>query len=280
MGTAPRLSERQFRTWRALLERGTGLRLPEARRPQLETLGAERAAATGCAGFAEYLYRLVHRPSFGRREWQLLAARLAVHETRFFRHPAVFAAMGRHLAERLRAGQQRLSLWSAGTASGEEAYSLAILAARLAVGRPEPLEFLVVGTDIDGEALARAAAGVYREPLRRGLEAADLAAFFEPAGAGAWRVRESLRRRVRFLRHDLLEEASGALLPAMDLISCQNVLVHLTPWRRRVAARRLAERLKPGGLLVFSPGDLGGWRPEGLQRMPDLPAAFRRPMGQ
>ena len=253
------MSTSEFRDWQTLLEERTGVVISEQRRTFLQTNLSARMRELGVADYAAY-YRQVTDGPRGAVEWSTLLDRLTVQETRFFRHPASFEVLERHLAERLQLGLERpWELWSVGCSSGEEPYSLAISAAQVLRDSEWPDHFGVTGTDISLNALSKAREAVYGA---RRLEqmAEDLRQrYFVSQADGRFKVIPGLAARVCCARLNVLELAK-APMSGMDVIFCQNLLIYFRRWRRREILNRLAERLAPGGLLVVGVGEVVGWQ--------------------
>jgi chemotaxis protein methyltransferase CheR len=181
-------------------------------------------------------------------DWAALLDAVTVQETRMFRAVAQVEIFRGQVLPALGAPGRPLALVSAGCATGEEAWTLAILAAR--AGRPAR----VLGLDLSRPALDQAQAARYRlgppDALREVPEAdralLDIAdGWFEPVA--------SLRPAVAFQRANLMQPG----LPAggIDAIFCRNVLFYLTAEARALVLRSLAEALRPGGALVLGPTD-------------------------
>lgn len=169
-------------------------------------------------------------------------------ETYFFRDRRQLAA----LAGLLAGSAAPLTLWSAGCATGEEPYSLAIL--MLEAG----LTGMVVGTDVSRAALAQARNARYRTgPMSPCREVTDQdAAFLPPAPAtnGERTVAAAVRAMVRLAEHNIL---TGPPAPGrFDAVVCRNVLVHMDGASRTAALTVLAAALRPGGALLLGPGDV------------------------
>lgn len=167
-------------------------------------------------------------------------------ETYFFRDRRQLAA----LAALLAGSATPLTLWSAGCATGEEPYSLAIL--MLEAG----LTGMVVGTDVSRAALAQARNARYRtgpmSPCREVTE--QDVAFLPPAPGGERTVAATVRAMVRLAEHNIL---TGPPAPALfDAVVCRNVLVHMDGASRTAALSVLAAALRPGGALLLGPGDV------------------------
>jgi chemotaxis protein methyltransferase CheR len=198
-------------------------------------------------------------------EWANLDALCAIPVSRFYRDRGVFEALERTVLPALaEAAPPRTALdaWSAGCASGEEPYSLAILwRVRLQPRFPQ-LGLRIVATDLDEQVLARARTGRYAASSLKELPEDLRAAGLEPADGG-WRVRDGFRR-VEFLQQDLRK-----VLPAgpFDLVLCRNaVLTYYAPPTQLAVMRRIADRLRPGGGLVIGiheslPAGLAGFAP-------------------
>jgi len=257
MDPAMELTERKFRHWCRLIESHTGI------------------AVSDCwADFARR--RMVEHQSFFRQaedspgNLQALVDRLLIKETRFFRHPPSF----NYVANILTGGPDvpgsdpqseppsGFSLWSVGCASGEEAYSLAILSEQLCQAGKLSSPFRLLATDVSQSALDVASCGEYPRSRLKHLNAMQHA-WFEPAGDKFLRVRATLKQRVVFARHNLLDPLPGK---TFDVIFCQNLLVYVAPTRRKMLLEKLAGALKPGGRLVLAPGEFSGAPPEALVR--------------
>ena len=186
--------------------------------------------------------------------WDVLVEAITVRETYFFRHPEQLELLRQHVlpAQRER-GQHPFRVWSAGCASGEEAYSLAILCHR--EGMLENTH--VLGTDVCHAALELARAACYRDWSLRGLAPEQLSLHFERRDS-LHCVREHLRRRVTFRTLNLTEPryplaAEGTA--GLSLICCRNVLMFLDHRHVQPIAARLFEALAPGGFLLTGPSD-------------------------
>ena len=185
-----------------------------------------------------------------------LVAELAVGETYFFREPQQFAFIRATVVpdvRRRRGPEPHFRAWSAGCASGEEAYSLAILLKEEGFGERAH----VLATDVSRTALARARWGVYSGWSLRGEGAAAARRYLRPDGP-RFVLEESIRRRVtvEFLNLALDVYPSFATGTwGMDLILCRNVLIYFDPAAAVGVARRLFASLAPGGWLLTASSD-------------------------
>lgn len=269
MKPLPDITATEFRAWQELLETRSGIVLNEQRRAFLQTILATRLRELELGSYASYYEQVTAGPR-GAVEWSHLMDHLTVQETRFFRHPESFEHLAGYLRERLlaRPDERAWQLWSVGCSSGEEVYSLALVAAE--VQREAGLDgrFGITGTDLSLNALERARAARY-SPSRVGELAPELLGrYFQAQDDGSLSVCDALRERVCFSRLNVLDLAR-APQRGMDVIFCQNLLIYFRRWRRREILSRLVERLAPGGLLVIGVGEVADWRHPQLQPVAD-----------
>jgi chemotaxis protein methyltransferase CheR len=181
----------------------------------------------------------------GGAELELLVESLRVGETRFFRHQAHVKALTDVVVPALQAARTGGSIraWSAGCASGEEPYTLAILLSR---SLPAPTyQVRVIASDISNEALEVARAGVYPSAALAQVPD-DVRRAFEPAGDGRMRVVAAIADLVTFEQRNL---ADPDFPRQIDLLWCRNVLIYFSPEARRQVVLRLIDSLAPGGFL-------------------------------
>lgn len=210
---------------------------------------AVRMRACGVSTYQDYIGILDARPE----EMPALLDALTINVTRFFRNPETWAWLAAEpLPALLLARQGALRAWSAGCASGEEPYTLAILVAECLerMGHREWLARLHVdATDLDVASLEHAAGASYPPAAFSEADAAVIARWVEPAAGGRRLVRGPVRRVVHLHRLDLLREAPPGR--EYDLILCRNVIIYFDrPTQDRLMAL-FAARLVPGGLLVL-----------------------------
>ncbi len=168
-----------------------------------------------------------------------------VGETSFLRHWAQLDAVVR-LAPRVDQGGSLLC-WSAGCATGEEPYSLAMVLRE--AGRAGDR---IIATDTSAERLAWARAARYGDWTLRRVDAARRLRWFRRHGE-EWELLPALRDAVEFRRHDLAAEPPPW---TFDVVLCRNVLIYFNPGQARRAAAALLEAVRPGGLLVLGPVEL------------------------
>jgi chemotaxis protein methyltransferase CheR len=147
-----------------------------------------------------------------------------------------------------------IRVWCAGCATGEEAYTLALLATQAFAPAGAPVD--VLGTDVSHAALASAADGRYRERAVRVLEPHLRSRYFRRAPDGSYVVGDLLRSLVRFRPHNLARDASPPPGEAcFDLITCRNVLIYFSPPLVSTVIDSLEGSLRPGGTLILGAAD-------------------------
>jgi chemotaxis methyl-accepting protein methylase len=173
---------------------------------------------------------------------------IGVRETYFFRHPEHFELAAARVAGLAEGGVVRA--WSAGCATGEEAWSLAATIVANLNGRADPTQQMVLGTDIHAPALDQARTGTYRPSSQR--PSGPLLYPVVSNTGGRLVVNPQLRAITSFAVHDLRDPPPGEF----ELIFCRNVLIYFKRDAAREVLARLASALVPGGLLAFGTIDV------------------------
>jgi chemotaxis protein methyltransferase CheR len=183
---------------------------------------------------------------------------MTIQESGFFREPAQFARLRSDVLPRLltaRAKEKKLRLWSAATACGQEAYSIAMILSDLRLAQ-EGWRLDIIATDIAADAIARAESGRYSAyEVERTPELEALSPWLRRDGV-EWVVAESLRRMVRFRRFNLLD--SFGWLDELDLVFCRNVLMYFDASSRSDMLGRIADTLAPDGVLFLGEHEVAG----------------------
>ncbi|MBI5930583.1 MAG: tetratricopeptide repeat protein [Chloroflexi bacterium] len=246
----------------SLIAERTGLNTYEHRRERLvEILQLHPEALHYPASFLE---RLLLLPD-GHPLWQALLAELTIGETYFMRDEAQIAALRDEILPTLIQEKRRqknftLYLWSAGCATGEEPYTLAILLNDL-LPDLDRWHIQIIGTDINEAALEIARVGRYREWSLRGTPISLRQRFFSPFEQHepptytlpVFEIRPELKTIVNFQHGNLLGDA---LFPAQqDIVLCRNVLMYFTQPQREKMEQRLLQAVRSGGWLLLSPAE-------------------------
>lgn len=234
-------TRRELESFRELAGRLLGLDFDESRWGQLEEALCRRAGEAGFADPAAYLAAARVRPA--AEEARELAALLTVGETYFFRNSEQFEALSSVLRARSTGGPVRIL--SAGCASGEEAFTLAM------VGREAGVAVEVFAVDVNAVALRKAAKGVFSPWSLRDTKSDMRARYFRASGPD-FVLDDGIRRSVRFEESNLAADDPKVWRPgAWDVVFCRNVIMYFRPAVAHEIVARIARSLAPGGLLFL-----------------------------
>ena len=231
-----------------LVHRRAGIVLGESRRAQVEK---RREPVTRRFGFKD-AGQLVAELKAGREALAVAVTEaMTVHESSFFRDADLFRRLGQDVLPKLlaaRAHDKRLRIWSAACATGQEAYSIAMILDNLGLAN-EGWVIDLIATDISAEAIGRAERGRYSFfEAQRGLSEGDLSVWFN-AEQGGYVIAEHIRRMVTFRRFNLLD--SYGWLDDLDLVLCRNVLIYFDDATKHSVLERIAGTMAPEGVLVL-----------------------------
>ena len=233
----PQLEENDYLLFQNLLHERYGLYFSDRRRSELD-LGIRHAFATSnCTSLSEY-YALLTGPNPSPIELDRLINAVTINETHFFRDAAQFNALYNEVLPEIIKRQRpmrMLRIWSAGCASGEEPYSIAMLLRELLPDVDE-WAITILGTDINTEALDRARRAVYGEWAFREDRARQWRSrYFQPAPGHRHELTPAIREMVTFQRLNLAEPSYPSFetdTMALDLILCRNVTIYFVTYRR------------------------------------------------
>lgn len=247
------ISQVSYRIISDLLEARTGQQLTEGRKWRIGTALSGVFRQHGISNL-DQLVCLLAESGAGHLTTSVVEA-LLNNETYFFRDRAMFDLLARKVLPDLklkRAGARRLTIWSAGCSTGQEALSLAMLF--LEQGHHwDGWTIDIVGTDISGSAIEKAQHGLYSQfEIQRGLSVTQMLSHFSETPQG-WLPQGNLRRMVRFKEHNILEPPR--IGHHYDLILCRNVLLYFDEARRTLAFDRLAQALRQDGWLMLGAGE-------------------------
>ena len=226
---------------------------------------------SGIEAYGEYLKN-------HRSEWERLDGMCRITISHFYRDMGVFAHLNEavlpELAERASArGEERVTIWSAGCASGEEAYTLSLIWQMISARRFRSMELVIVATDSDLVMLSRAKKACYSYSSLKALPAPWLEAAFREEN-GSYCLEESYKKAVTFLRQDIRHEMPKELF---DLVLCRNlVFTYFDDALQRKLLEGIEEKVRPGGYLVIGtheslPKDAGGF-----EHISSRPGIYRR----
>jgi chemotaxis protein methyltransferase CheR len=240
------MSDGEFRMLGELLRTYCGLHFGEESRYVLEKRLLRRIEALELGSFSAYHYLLRNDD----RELSQTVDELVTNETYFFRERNQLRALFEEILPELRDRHPGapMALWSAGCSSGEEPYSLVMLAqeAGLEPGR----DIRVYASDISRSMLQRARRGLYREASFRQTEDVLRDKYFLQKD-GLWRISDDVKKHVDFIHLNLVDRSKIALLGAMDVTLCRNVIIYFGIDTKRRVIETFADKLRPGGYLLL-----------------------------
>jgi len=206
------------------------------------------------------IHQLADLPSYVRflrgnqTEVSALYQNLLITVTNFFRDPEAFAQLAQEVIPHLftaKGPADPVRVWVAGCATGEEAYSIAILLLEQAQRLEQPVPIQVFATDLSESALRQARTGLYAEPIEADVSPERLARFFSRE-QGRYRVKPFVRETVLFAPHNLIKDPPFSKL---DLISCRNLLIYLDREIHTQVFDLFHYALRPDGYLLLSPAE-------------------------
>ncbi len=238
----------------------TGLRFPRERWDDLQR-GIEGSAKEFGFDDAESCVHWLLSSSLTRDKIEILASHLTVGETYFFREEKGFRVLEEDILPELiasrRRGEQRLRIWSAGCATGEEPYSIAILLDKISPDLNN-WNITILATDINPRFLQRASLGIYGEWSFRGCPQWVKEKYFKKTKDGRFEIVHGTKKMVIFFHHNLAEDPYPSLLNntnAMDVIFCRNVLMYFAPEQANKVIQGFYDCLTDGGWLIVSPSE-------------------------
>ncbi|MCE9582139.1 MAG: methyltransferase domain-containing protein [Planctomycetes bacterium] len=236
---------RELEVFGAFVARTLGLHFDETRTTQLEEALIRRAAETGFREAGAYVAALPTRDV--REEARAIAGSLTVGETYFFRNSDQFRALTEvALPARRSAGSSPVRILSAGCATGEEPYTLAMLARESGEG-PVRLHAL----DVNPAAIEKARRGVYSPWSLRETSREMKDKYFRPAGKD-FRLVDEILGDVQFEEANLAVDDPRFWRPgSWDVVFCRNVIMYFSPETQKAVVSRIAASLAPGGFLFL-----------------------------
>ena len=247
------LDSQAFELLRKLIQARFGLVYTPETAYLLERRLAQRVTAHGLSSFLDYYLLLTESQPAAVRERELTEVfeLLSTRETYFFRESYQLEVFREVLLPQLYKHRPRgstLSVWSAGCASGEEPYSIAVEI--IESGLFDSWQVRIVGTDLSRQALHTAAHGIYGPSSFRQPDASRHSRHFRPL-TGRWQVSDAVRRLCSFQTLNLVRDDFRAIGGPVDAIFCRNVIIYFDRSERGKLVSRLAEQLAPGGYLFL-----------------------------
>jgi len=242
------LNEQDLKTAISFIQKQKGIDLSSYRRNFLLRRLRFRIQATESKSCLNYI-NLIEKDN---NEFNRLLDALAINVTEFFRDPDVFNAFSKialpEIIQRKKAMHHRvIRVWSCGCASGEEAYSLAIVIKEALAGEDDFL-VRIWGTDMDNAALEEARRAEYRLANLKEVSKEQLKEYFISLGDNSCKLKEEIRQMVKFIKHNIISDPP---LKSMDIIFCRNVMIYLNRQQQDVLFKEFNHALNSKGYLVI-----------------------------
>lgn len=253
------IDQAEFEQFRSILERNSGIHLPANKQYLVATRLRKLMHEHNFGTLRQLLSSLQSGASSSLRN-QVVEA-MTTNETFWFRDNYPFSYLGGHLLPQHNASRpgSRLRIWCTACSSGQEPYSLAMIADEYArsVGKTASM-VEIMATDISDAMLERSKQGLYDQlELTRGMSNTRLERYFDNRGDGRWQVKSALRNSVSYRRLNLKDSYTN--FGKFDVIFCRNVLIYFSAELKNDILRRLHQQLQPGGILFLGASEgLGG----------------------
>jgi two-component system CheB/CheR fusion protein len=238
-------SEADFEAVLRLLGMHHGFDPRDYKRGSLRRPAQRRLEALSIDGWGDYLRYVTEHPE----ELAVLYDHVLIGVTQFFRDPEQWEYLEREVVPQLlgahREPQDAIRVWSAGCATGEEAYSLAIVLLEALEARGSHAKLQVFATDVSQSAIAFARHGLYPASIAQHVSPERLAQFFVEQD-GSYQVQGRVRDAVTLAQHDLLTQPPFS---RVDLIVCRNLFIYLEAHAQRACIERFHFALWPHGVL-------------------------------
>lgn len=253
------MEEALLKQTRNLIASRIGLLVREQDDAMLRRVVAERVRVLNLSGAEQYC-QFLGTDAGARHERGELVIPFTTGETYFFRDSGLHVLLHDEILPELlerRKQARALRIWCAACATGEEAYSLAILLDEL-LGDQSQWNIFILGTDINHHAIEKARRGIYTEWSFRGMSCERRQRYFQ-RHKDTWVLDESIRSRVTFQTGDLVGDAfpdHAAQLYDMDLILCRNAFIYMAPDVVFHIVDKFTDTLADGGILIAGHGEL------------------------
>jgi chemotaxis protein methyltransferase CheR len=241
------LEDVAYQKMKRLLREAVGLDFNGYRDEYLKRRFAIRLRATGTETYRRYVRYLQKNPA----EFNVVVDNLVINYTSFFRDQDVYVYLEKTVLPRLFQSKS-VRIWSAGCATGEEPYSLAILVHELLDKNLSRCQVTILASDLDEDALAKAEKGEYSRKQLSGMDDSLIDKYFDVKGE-SYQVKDFVKQLVRFEKHDLMKPS---LRKGFDLILCRNVMIFFSRVSQQQVHMRFYNALRASGYLVIGKAEV------------------------
>jgi len=241
----PEFSSEQFEKIVALLRSWNRFDMHAYKEQTVFRRLSRRVSMVGCSSAEEYLDYLERTPS----EIEALFNDLLIEVTSFFRDSEAFVSLQKNVIQNLpQKNVEELRIWVPACATGQEAYSVAMLLSEAINEAQREISFRIFATDISDEAISFSSAGVYSNDMLAELPEDLQKSYFYSIDENRCRVHPRLRSRISFFRHNILADPP---FPYIDLICCRNLLIYLKPEFQQQVISTFHFSLRDNGILFL-----------------------------
>lgn len=239
-----------------LINKITGICLPEDKEYLIKRRLSPVLKTFGCDSFHEFIDKLQNNPSIALQE--ALTDAMVTNETMFFRDQKPFDLLQRKILPDYfsqKSTPQRFNILSAGTSTGEEVYSLAILLNEFLENSPAD-SYQITGIDVSLQVLEKAKSGAFSEfQIHRGLSPVYRRKYFTRQG-DQWIITQKLKKNLSFKRHNLISNIPIYPSGSLDMIFCRNVLIYFDQKNRKKVVDRFYDLLSENGTLILGSSEM------------------------
>ncbi len=254
------LREESFKQLRDFIYGQSGIFIPDTKKYLIEKRLTGRLQANGFHDFDQYMEFL--RGPRCPEETRFLIDAITTNETYFFREAEHFSVFLEHIVPEVlrRSGTRNINVWSSACSTGEEPYTLAMLAKEKYPG----LKLVILGSDISNATIESARKGVYNSYSVRNAPEQYVSRYFRQ-NCGSYELSPAIKECVRFININIVSDKKINFPLCMDVVFCRNVLIYFDLKSKRKAVSNLYDSLNPGGYLIIG-------KSEGLH---DITRAFK-----
>ncbi|QYZ78023.1 protein-glutamate O-methyltransferase CheR [Methanofollis formosanus] len=238
------------------IERVVGIKTSNYKEDYIRRRVLSRMRISGNESFADYHKYLLSEAD----EKDLLRNALTINVTEFLRDPEVFSLVRQQVLPEILKKKTRIRIWCAGCATGEEAYTYAMLARDLSF--THEIDCTIYATDIDRKVLEKAREGVYDARALKNLNERQIQRHFTRTEDGKYEAKPELKSLIRFSHHDLMTNIPAARF--LDLVSCRNVTIYFNEKQKTDLVRMIHGSLGMGGYYVMGKTEYLGREVEDL----------------
>ena len=246
-----KISDSNFEILRDFIYNFCGIYFQTGRKYFLESRLARRMEVRGLKDYADY-YKLLRSGAEGPTEIKQLLIEITTNETCFFRNTQQIAALERQFLPELvetkkKIGFKKLRIWSAGSSSGEEAYTFAMILLEKRATLLKDWVIEIVGTDISDKVLLQAKEGIYNNYSVRNMSEFYRKKYFKEVSAGSFAIAPEVKKLVNFSSLNLFEDSRMVFMKSFDIIICSNVLIYFDAPAKAKIVQHYYNNLQPYG---------------------------------